>query len=221
MTTEEVEAKLQSDSSASAATVWWKGQDHWIDLTQWRQNRSTIMSQRDANGVAHKQFYFNDGSENTEGPLSIEAIGERIKGMTDLDMIRLWAADKKRWKTIFEFRSVCEQLGLTRRSHPRAPLAGTATLSKEDVQMTATVTSVSIGGFGVLLDTPTTLTGEYSVILRSPSFFNMIKAKADVAYTKHDGSIGFKFQNLNGENQAAILEYIRNFESEMKSVEAA
>ena len=208
----EVDALLAEVKDLNKCMVWWRGQAEWMPAPLWKQNLPKILKELSVS-PEKKSFYLDHLGERL-GPLSITEIVARIKGMPSYDAVRLWSNDSRRWQSVFDVGPLCEALGVTRRSTPRVPLVGSCIVQKDNVQLIAPVLTVSMGGLGVKLDQNVPLQGIVTLTLRSPSLFNMIKTRAEVAYVKDDCTAGFKFLALNSENQAALVEYIKNFELE-------
>lgn len=209
LTTTEVQEQFAR--SPSEALIWWRGQTHWCKLTDWITRAGEIENSLIDRGGVHQRYYLHAGKD-TEGPYLVAEIAERIQGV-QIDRVQLWSEKRQRWGSIFEFPTVCEAVGVTRREHPRVPLAGTVTISKDNIEASAEIVSVSLGGLGLRLTRPVAISGVVHITLRSPDLFHVLKTKGEVMYLRPDGRLGLKFINLSVENQSAIVQYVRGVEA--------
>jgi hypothetical protein len=206
----EVDAALAELKDMNSCLVWWRGQTEWVPGAEWKEKLPRILQELTVS--TDKKAFYLDYQGDRVGPLSIKEIVEKLKPLKSLDHVRLWSNESRRWQSVYDVGPLCEALGVTRRATPRVPLVGSCTIQKDDLRIMAPLLTVSLAGMGARLDQNVPLQGVVTVTLRSPSLFNPIKTKAEVAYVKDDGTVGFKFLALNSESQAALVEYIKTFE---------
>lgn len=207
----ELEDHLSQMGDVQKAAIWWRGQAEWMNADTWKKNLPSILQSFEMS--PDKKAYYLDYMGEKLGPLSVKEIALRLKTVKSLDDVRLWSNDDRHWQSVYEVGALCDILGLTKRSHSRVPMIGSCVVQKDSLKGIADVTSISIGGLGILFNEKPILSGVISLELRSPSLFNSIKTRAEVAYAKENGNYGLKFLNLSQENQAALLEYIKSFEA--------
>lgn len=205
-----LEALVQEEAPQSPVLVWWRGQSDWVSIDQWRNNLPQIVNEMRV-PVERRRYHLDLMGERL-GPLSVSEIKLRLQSVRDLDSVRVWNGELRRWFSVYEIEPLCEAMGLTRRVHLRVPLSGSCTIQKDQSRLALPVVSVSAGGLGLKVDPTFDMKGLVQIELQSPALFLPIKTRAEIAYKKEDGTLGLKFQTLSSENQAALVEYIKNFE---------
>jgi hypothetical protein len=135
-----------------------------------------------------------------------------ISKQEDVSVIAIQDPQSKEWKEVYAYIDIVEKLGLSRRNHPRVPiLAQFLGRTKQQENFFARIITVSEGGMGFTEVYDLKIGDEVEGQMTSPHFFQPINVKADVVYSGLDGYIGLKFNQINDESQAALIDYIKKF----------
>lgn len=136
---------------------------------------------------------------------------ETLKIQTDMKEVLLWTEGYNEWKQVFEIHKIMDDLGVSRRAHPRVPINGAAILEGNTQNLTGKALSISEGGLGVTDINGVKIGERYRVTLKSPNLFAAIYASAEVVYVGKDGYVGMKFLGLQSETRSSIIEYVKKF----------
>ncbi len=134
--------------------------------------------------------------------------------MTDFSTVDLWTEGFSQWKEFYAIQRVVDDLGLTRRSHPRVPIMGTLQGEYTDGPVYARVISISEGGLGIT-EAPKLKIGDVvKGTLTSPNLFLTIHCTSTVVYVGQDGYAGLKFSSIPTEARNSIIAYVAKFAPE-------
>jgi hypothetical protein len=136
---------------------------------------------------------------------------EFLKTQKDYGEIQIWTEGYTEWKDIYQIHKIMDELGVSRRSHPRVPIMGTLTCEGATGNITARALSISEGGLGVTEAANVKIGERFKTILKSPNLYAPIHSTVEVVYVGHDGYAGMKFASIHPESKSAIIEYVRKF----------
>lgn len=205
----ETEALL---AGATEPLVWGRGLAEWMPPVDWRQNLNTkgavLTEQPPAETAIWK--YKIQGVEY--GPYTYPELMTALGRVEDYGKVEIAGEGFNGWREIYAMQKIVEELGITRRAHPRVPIMGI--LSLEDAhggKMQARVVTISEGGLGVNGALPFPIGHKFRAILQSANLFAEINCTCEVVYLGDDGYTGLRFAHLPTEAHAAVIEYVNKF----------
>jgi hypothetical protein len=207
--------KAEIDVQASnfvSPLIWGRGQSEWVNPSRWhRLLTESEETHRQQKIQAERQWKVSVAGEEL-APMNQQQMMELLKTKSDLSEVLIWTEGYSEWKEIYQIHKIMDELGVSRRQHPRVPIMGTLTCEGASGSFEARVLSVSEGGLGVT-DTPPIKIGEkIKTILKSPNLFAPIHATAEIVYLGNDGYAGLKFIGLHSESKSALIEYVKKFQ---------
>lgn len=202
----EVESKI---GSISDAEIWGRGLPEWVDLSRWK----SIQTQHPAmpNLEAERRYKFRyEGKESQF--LSLPQIVSQLKRYRDFTHMEVCGEGLNEWTDIFKVPQIVDQLGISRRTHTRVPIMGTADCETGEYKFRARVISISQGGIGITEGHGLQIGQKYKIAISSPNLFVVIHCTCEVVYVGQDGYAGLRFENISGESKSVIVEYVRKFQ---------
>lgn len=204
----EIESQLKD---AKDPLIWGRGQSEWLRPDKWRVALKTLLAQAALESQKDRLWKMRvDHKELT--PMTLEELVEQLKDYTDLSPVRIWTEGFDEWKEVFQVHKVMEELGISRRSHPRVPIMGTLKTEIAGSPVNAKIISISEGGIGVNSTEGLQIGEKFNAILTSPNLYVPINSKMEVVYVGHDGYAGLRFLGLPNEARTAIVEYVKKFQ---------
>ncbi len=205
---DDIEARL---TLASSPLIWGRGSVEWMGPDRWKQFLKDASNEAmKAKGGADRLWKIRIAGQELK-PMHHDQMIDFLRTQKDYSEIQIWTEGYADWKDIYQIHKIMDELGVSRRQHPRVPIMGTLTCEGATGNLTARVLSVSEGGLGVT-DAPQMKIGEkFKTILKSPNLYAPIHATAEVVYIGNDGYAGMKFVSLHPESKSAIIEYVRKF----------
>ncbi|MEQ1876799.1 MAG: PilZ domain-containing protein [Bdellovibrionia bacterium] len=215
LSTENVEEGLLAGRWTIDTLIWWKGQNQWISIANWRIQLPQLTTGLDRKKVQVDWYLESKGTQT--GPMSRDDLLKFLKSSPNPFQFSLWSPGLPDWKKLYFFEEILSELGMSRRQFPRAPLSGAAEITKQNHKFILQATDIGAGGMG--LDKASGLTAGYNIQLtiRSPVFPNPIRSNAQILYVKPNGQAGVKFANMHLEAQSSIVEYVKQFEDAEKN----
>ena len=206
---DDVESTL---GSFSGPLIWGRGQSEWLPPEKWNRQVKDF----EANDLKAKKLNERTWKIKTPNgempPMSHDEMLEFLRQRTDYGDILLWTEGYNEWKEIYQIHKVMDELGVSRRAHPRVPIMGTLTCEGASGNFTCRVLSISEGGLGIT-EAPDVKIGEkFKTILKSPNLFAPVHSTIEVVYIGNDGYAGLKFTSIHSENKGQIIEYIKKFQ---------
>lgn len=203
-------------AGSTAPLIWGRGLSEWVSLDKWRQH-STQAEINERNAKQANERLWKIQSEGIEHPpMSYSMMMEFLKSKDDLGEIRIWTEGFDDWKEIYEIHKIMDELGVSRRAHPRVPIMGTADMEVSGSLYSAKIISISEGGAG--LETETSKQSTYlrigakiRISIKSPNLYNHIHTNAEVVYMNDDGYVGVRFLNLPTDSKTIIFDYVKKF----------
>lgn len=208
-------SKVDIDSkigSLSNPLLWGRGQSEWVNYEKWnrllRDSEETYRRQK----IQSERLWKISVNSQELKPMNHDQMLEFLKTRADLSDILIWTEGYSEWKEIYQIHKIMDELGVSRRQHPRVPIMGTLTLEGAQGSQEARVLSISEGGLGITEGPQLKIGEKFKTILKSPNLFGPIHATAEVVYLGQDGYAGLKFMGLHSESKGAIIEYVKKFQ---------
>lgn len=208
---------LKADIDAKAVSlgtglIWGRGQTEWVTYDKWKRLLKDFSELDRRNRQAAERLWTLNVSGQELKPMTHHQMMDFLKSRTDLADILIWTEGYSDWKEIYQIHKIMDELGVSRRQHPRVPIMGSLLCEGATGSFEARVLSISEGGIGVT-DTPPIRIGEkFKTLLKSSNLFAPIHATAEVVYLGDDGYAGLKFIGLHSESKSAIIEYVKKFQ---------
>ncbi|UOF02014.1 PilZ domain-containing protein [Bdellovibrio reynosensis] len=203
---DEIEARL---GSAKDPQIWGRGQSEWMTPSKWRQALNDVgmkVSNAEPPGLWRIRV---EGQELP--PRKYSELIAHLKTLSDYSFVDISPDEKTPWKEVYSVPRVVEDLGISRRSHPRVPIVGTLACEGPKGSFSCRVISISEGGIGIN-DARNLQIGErFEGTLTSPNLFITIPATCEVVYVGGDGYAGLRFINLPTEYKSSVIEYVNKF----------
>jgi hypothetical protein len=208
----EVEERLKT---AKEPLVWGRGQSEWSKPEKWRIALKAIQAQSALETQKTRLWKMRvDHKELT--PMTLEQLVEQLKDYTDLSPVRIWTDGFDEWKEVYQVQKVMEELGISRRSHPRVPIMGSLKCEASVGIIAAKMISISEGGVGVNSATGLHLGEKFMALMSSPNLYIPVNAKLEVAYVGADGYAGLRFLEIPAEAKSAITDYVKKFHQQKR-----
>jgi hypothetical protein len=211
LTTNNIEEGLATGRWTLDTLIWWKGQTQWISISNWRQQipETGFITQ-----IPSKQDWYLESNGKHTGPMSRVELIEFLKASANPFQYSLWHPGLDHWKQIYFFEEILSELGRSRRVHSRAPLPGNAEVIKKEHRFTLQTSNIGPGGLG-LLEGQNLVPGQtVQLTIRSPALPEAIRSTGQILYVRGTGFAGLKFETMHVEAQSAIVDYIKQFETE-------
>lgn len=204
----EVESKI---SQLKTPQIWGRGSSEWMTPTKWRQSLSSNNVSLSKNTEPPQQWKMRiEGKE--EPAMSYTNLIKRLKELRDFSVIDVCPENSTQWREVFSVPQIVEQLGITRRAHPRVPIVGTFQATNDlNEEFKFRVISISEGGLGVTEAGKSLIGSKYKGTITSPNLFMPIDANCEVVYAGKDGYAGLRFIGLPEEFKNSIIEYVNKF----------
>lgn len=217
LSNDQVKGPFEKDAVESSLSqyqnplIWGRGLTDWLSPDQWERHliemestayRSQLQSER--------EWRLRLGDQELR-PMLYSQMIDYLKNQADLSQFLLWTEGYSEWKELFQIHKIMDDLGVSRRRHPRVPIMGQIEAEGTTGNFTGRALSISEGGLG-LTDAPRARIGDkYKIIIKSANLFTPLHATAEVVFAGHDGYIGMKFTGLPNESKSAIIEYVNKF----------
>lgn len=213
----EIETALNSKTSRGDILIWGRGQAEWLKPDKWRNHLNSDASQNNSHGKGspdktqqEKWQIRVEGKEHP--PMDYDSLMAALRKIKDFSAVDLRPSSSSHWKEIYSVQKVVDDLGISRRAHPRVPVMGSLTIEKkDDLPQVVKVISISEGGLGVNEARDLKIGQKFSGILESPNLFVTISSTLEVVYVGQDGYAGLKFVGLPEESKSSIIEYVKKF----------
>lgn len=192
--------------------VWGQGLNEWVSHAEWKstiQHLDSIIKglQNDMTPTWVVKF-----EDTPQGPMTYDQLVQTLKAHPHPSETQIKQVTDSDWKGIYEYPTLVEEVGITRRQHSRAPISGIFKYTKNGATHEALMASISEGGIGILeaegIAVGDTLKGE----IQSPQLATAINCQCDVLYQQSDGNWGLRFVNLPAEYSSVIVEYALRFQ---------
>lgn len=188
--------------------IWGRGLSEWVPPQKWKEalNNPSLM------GPIEQDPKWKYRLEDKEfGPMPYIEMIQQLKKESDLTTLELWSEQIPDWREVYSVQKVADELGITRRSHPRVPIMGNLQCEMPEGSVAIKVISISEGGIGVSGAPPLTIGQKFKAVMSSPNLFVTINCMCEVVYIGTEGYAGIRFINLPIEAKSAVIEYINKF----------
>lgn len=204
--TEEISKGIDRSKWQSDALIWWKGQNEWIPISNWKQQLPLILDAR--NRKTGSMWYIEKQGQKF-GPISKIDLIQFLKSSPGVDDIHLWSEHSSEWRPVYSYPEVVKELGFYLRSSPRAQIIGTVSI--HGYPNPFKLEMIGEGGFGILGGSQLTRGELHKVTLASPLLVNPVRVDASVRFISSKGEVGFKFENITAESEAIIVDYVKQY----------
>ena len=211
--------------------VWGQGLQQWLPPSQWlellEQGHTRVANTAGTTGS-------NDGTTGAGGAatsnqrvwklkidnhemkdLTYSQMMDVLKSRDEFENVRIWTEGYTDWREIYQIHQIADELGVSRRKHPRVPVMGSVQCeNNQGQQFELRALSLSEGGLGASGGHSLHIGDRLKVVLKSPNLFTPIHATAEIVYVGPDGYVGMKFLGIQIESKSSILEYVRKFQEE-------
>lgn len=209
-TADEVDGHL---ASASEPLLWGRGLPEWLPPAEWRKAIKTLgAAVTEITPREEPHWKFRQGGTEY-GPFVYSDMIAALKKLPVHNDVELTGEGFNGWREIFGVQKVVEELGITRRAHPRVPIMGTLKVDQAKSPFEAKVVTISEGGLGINGAPPLAIGERFKGTLASPNLFMEIPCTCEVVYIGGDGYTGLRFIHLPTEAHASVIEYVNKFKN--------
>lgn len=205
----EIESKIPGTPEA---LIWGRGQSEWMKADKWRKSlQSGEVIAGAASGVHDRWLVRVEGKERP--PMNYDELLKFLRTQQDYAVVDVKAEGSPSWREIYSVQRIVDDLGVTRRSHPRVPIMGNfeTEAGSGAIQFKSKVISISEGGLGLSEAKGRKIGERFRGTMTSPNLFVTVHSNCEVVYVGNDGYAGLKFIGLPMEEKSAIIEYVNKF----------
>jgi hypothetical protein len=202
----------QKSAQFKSLLIWGRGLTEWLPVEKWRVQlenltKASIMASKDD---SQRMWRIAIG-DNELKPLSYQELIPFLKKQTQIYEIKLWTEGYSDWREVFQIHKIMDEIGASKRSHPRVPIMGSISVQTSTGQIEAKLQSISEGGLGAV-EMPGVSMGErLQIVIKSPNLLQPLQASAEIVFVGQEGYAGLKFTQIQAESQSMIIEYIKKF----------
>lgn len=209
----EVSASKQPEG-ASPGLVWGRGLAEWLTPAEWRTHLKTAGPMlTEAPPQLEERHWRLKLGEDISGPFTYDEFIEALKKVVDFSLVEISNEPAGRWRDIYAFQKVVDELGITRRAHPRVPIMGTLTVETPQGPQPIRVVSISQGGLGISDGPPLAIGDKVKGVLKSANLYSELPCNCEVVYIGDAGYVGLRFLQMPADAQSAVIEYVNKFKS--------
>ena len=198
-------------TSFPQALIWGRGQHEWYLFDRWIKAQSEHLESENKLRQQSERMWRIKMGEQELRPMSQAQMLDFLRDQKDYSSVKIWTEGYTDWKEIYQIHKVMDELGVSRRSHPRVPIMGTITCEAHGDTFTAQMQSISEGGLGMVGNPNIRIGEKFKVIIKSPNLYTPIHSTAEVVFVSNDGHVGMKFVGLHPESKSAIIEFVKKF----------
>ncbi len=203
----EIESLL---GQAKNPQIWGRGQPDWQTPDKWRKFVQSQPATPAAPPASQQIWSIRvDGKELP--PTTYDGLIRILLKMTDLSSVYVKTENTSGWREIYAVQEIVDDLGVTRRAHPRVPIMGNLTCEAESGTFVARAVSISEGGLGINNTAKMKIGDKFRGTLQSPNLFMTIEATCEVVFIGKEGFAGVRFIGLPHEAKSSIIEYVNKF----------
>lgn len=193
------------------ALIWGRGQNDWVSFEQWEKALLDFESTNTRTRLqVEREWHVRHNGQELK-PMIYPQMIEFLKTVPDFKDVLIWTEGYAEWKEIYQIHKILDDLGVSRRRHPRVPVMGAVELETEDGILTARALSISEGGLGITDSPPVKIGDRFKLAIKSANLYGPVHATAEVVFVGSDGYSGLKFVGLPTESKGAIIEYVKKF----------
>lgn len=206
-TEDQIKSDLRSGRGDQDSLVWGRLLQHWLPLRQWQTELPNLLKRAAESKDLRSWHYAVDGS--TYGPFTRAQLIKEIAELRSKNELLIWTKGMPSWGHIYEFQDLMEEVGVSRRQHPRAAITGSAVIKSADKTLLGQLVTISPGGCGVVGVEGLAPGEKMSLDLKSDAFNETLRLRAEVRYVTDSHFVGIKFENISTEALSRIIEYIK------------
>ncbi len=187
--------------------LWSKGQKSWLSFQNWRKYYNQLKA---INSQKPKLWYAENRGEQF-GPYTKDQLIQFLSYHKDLSQIYLWTEGQEQWARLFEFNTIMEAIGITRRKFVRAPIVGRVSITRGTQIFYKDISNISVQGLGI--KNAFELKAGDLVILKIQSLLIVedFQAQATIKYVNPSGYAGIEFSKISERSKAYLQDYVKQF----------
>lgn len=195
-----------------AALFWAKAKSQWLDFNAYKKEiqKDEEQARLHIAAQASRLWKVKDQDEEKE-PMTYKSLIEFLKTKKDLSTIRIWTQGYADWTDVFQNHKILEELGVSRRQHPRVPIQGQVSIELAGNRFLGDLAMISEGGFGIKKGFQLSIGDKIKGGISAPALPSKINCTAEVVYVGQDGFVGLKYINISTEAKSSIVEYVKKF----------
>jgi len=207
---EELKEIVMNGNLPENCIVWGRGLDEWCLASKWINKANAVVKELKHKQIGQTWHYAVDGE--SKGPMSRAELLHELRHVRHKDEILVWTKGMKQWADLFDFHDLVDELGLNRRSQPRARAKGNVEIQTDEGGIIAgQVRTISIGGIGIgSLNQSLGMGQAFNVKINAPDLGESFTVKAQVQYMTDNGYAGMKFLSIGSEAKSKITQYINS-----------
>lgn len=205
---------LVENKSKVNLSFWIRGQTEWVNYEQW-QSLVKEHESKDVRAQAIQDRLWKiriDGQQ--EKQLPHKQLIEVLKNFKDLASVQIWTEGYTEWKEVYQIHKIMDELGVSRRAHPRVPIMGELIVEIGGKEYAGKILTISEGGCGATGVPELKIGDKMKITIKSQQLFTTVHASAEVLYVSTGSYVGCKFVGLASESKNAIVEYVKKFTSD-------
>ena len=204
----EVKTALREGSITRQAMVWSTlTGEKWIKASLW-ETESQNFKKREKQPTDLRLWHYAIGGQSF-GPFPRKKFLEEIKAITQKDKLLVWTKGMGSWASIYEFSELLDEVGISRRQHPRADVSGSVVIRSASKVVLGKLLMISQGGCGVMGVNDIKAGENVTIDIKSSVFADTIRTEAHVRYVTETGYVGLKFSPLQIEALSEIIDYVK------------
>lgn len=218
---EKLKEMLVSGSLPKDCLIWGRGQEEWRQASKWIGSVDSTVQKLEPKKQGQAWHFALDGE--SKGPMSRAELLHELRHIREKDEILVWTKGMKQWADLFDFHDLVDELGLNRRTHLRANIDGTLTVTLEDGgKLMGHLRTCSEGGMGAGgFHNNLSMGLNVKLDINSDKLGEPFSVKAQVQYVTDSGYVGFKFLSIGMEAKSKIVQHINENKLPESSEEAA
>ncbi|MFN8847486.1 MAG: GYF domain-containing protein [Bdellovibrionales bacterium] len=200
--------ELQIDSES---LVWGPGLNDWISGVEWRERLLKVsLMLRSLEMETQPSWWYRD-SHLTFGPYIYHQLIQELKKSNHAGDLEIRQDPQSDYKSVYEYPTLVEEIGITRRRHSRVPLQGVFKYESSEGWQQSPISTVSRGGFGLSEDKVMTIGQHYKGEILSPFLGSPIYCVAEALAKQKNQSWGLRFDYISDEGVSILISYIKKF----------
>lgn len=204
--TAEVEALMPN---AKSPLIWGRGLSEWLPPQEWLQVLKDPSINTQVSTDQPEWHYRHEGKEY--GPMTFRAMMDVLKTHSDFENFVVYNEVHKEWQELYLVGKICDELGISRRVHPRVPIMASLVCETPRGAVTIKIISISEGGLGASEASQLKVGEKYKATLTSSNLYTSLNCMIEVMYLGAEGYAGLRFLNLPAESRSTIITYINKF----------
>ncbi|MGE0632227.1 MAG: PilZ domain-containing protein [Pseudobdellovibrionaceae bacterium] len=204
------EANTKLSSGLNSPLFWWRGASEWVVADAWRKEAKAQAEIQKENLTKERFWRLRNGDEDLE-PMNHMKMIEYLKSLKDLSNIMIWTEGYSEWKEVYHIHKIMDELGVSRRAHPRVPIQANVTYDLSHGPATSEAVTISEGGMGLKNAPGLSIGARVKASLVSSQIPIPVHASIEVLYQEPSGYTGVRFIGLHTEAKSAIIEYVKKF----------